>query len=247
MKKLSFLFLALTALAFVSCSDDDKATLVTSFEGELTAANSEFTTTSGTEIPNSWGVVVTTFKDPTNTLEFSHYYAPWGFAGGFTYCNYNDKTTPGYKNISAITGKGINNNSTYLVSTIANKPKIELLKSNEYIFKGAWVTNSTYAYLAIKDGNDNYKNETKFEDGDWFKLTATGYNSEDKVINKVDFYLADYQNGKNKIVDTWEWFDFSPISTAEYIIFEMTSSDVGEDGMNTPSYFCMDGITLEEK
>ena len=41
-----------------------------------------------------------------NELEFTHSYTPEsGFAGGFTYTNKTDITTPGYTNLSAITGK----------------------------------------------------------------------------------------------------------------------------------------------
>lgn len=245
MKKLSILFLVLTAFAFAGCSDDDKATLVTNFEGKLAKADSEFKTTDGTAV-GTYGYFKSSFKDPSNTLEFSHYYATWGFGGGFTYCNYTDITTPGFGNISAITAKG-KNGTTYMTASTGQQTKITLLNSNKYIFKGAWITNSTYAYLAIKEGKDGFNDDTKFKENDYYTLTATGYDAEEKKIGTVTFYLADYRNGKTNIVNTWEWFDFSPISAAEYIVFEMSSTDVNKYGMKTPAYFCMDGITLEEK
>ena len=38
------------------------------------------------------------------------------------------------------------------------------------------------------------------------------------------------------------------IKEADYITFEMSSTDNNDNGqMNTPSYFCLDGITLIEK
>lgn len=47
---------------------------------------------------------------------------------------------------------------------------------------------------------------------------------------------------------TWQWFDWSGIKEADYITFEMSSTDNNDNGqMNTPSYFCLDGITLIEK
>lgn len=248
MKKLSLLFLSLTAFIFISCSDDDdKATLVTNFEGKLTEANSEFTTTGGTKINENY--YKASFKDPLNIVEFSHYYATWGFGGGFTYSNYTDITTPGFKNISAITAKG-KNGSVYMTCYAGNNPiQIQSLKPETYIFKGVWVTNATCAYLAIKDGNDGYYNDgrTKFEADDYFVLTATGYDANDKSIGKLDFYLADFRDGKTKIVNTWEWFDLSAISNADYIEFTLDSTDKDGDWLVTPSYFCMDAITLEEK
>ena len=67
-------------------------------------------------------------------------------------------------------------------------------------------------------------------------------------IGRVDFYLADYRNKKTEIVNTWQWFDWSPIANASYITFELSSTDNNPKGeMNTPAYFCLDGITLIEK
>ena len=55
-------------------------------------------------------------------------------------------------------------------------------------------------------------------------------------------------------MNTWEWFDWSYIEDAAYIQFELSSTDNSEyenegvlvSSMNTPSYFCLDGITLIE-
>ena len=121
----------------------------------------------------------------------------------------------------------------------------------------AWVTNATYAYLAVKNGDDGSDPSyvKKFTNDDWFKITAVGYKANDNEIGRVDFYLADFRNGKTEIVNTWKWFDWSSIKDADYIKFEMSSTDNSEyeneegvlvSSMNTPSYFCLDGITLIE-
>ena len=251
MKKLFLLpFLVFSVLLYTGCSDDDddnndgKEDVVISFEGKLTAANTEFTTTDGEKIDEYY--TKTSFKDPNNLTEFSHYYASWGLGGGFTYTNKTDITTPGSGNISAITGKS-KNGTTYLTAALANPAQITMLKPTLYSVKGMWVTNTTYVYLAVKDGNDGYENKTKFEDGDWFKLTIVGYDAVDKKIDSVDFYLADYRNGKSDVIKDWTWVDLTAIADAETIKFELTSTDNGEWGMNTPAYFCLDGITLEER
>lgn len=122
------------------------------------------------------------------------------------------------------------------------------MNTDKYQFKGAWVTNTTYAYLAIKDGNDGGLNAVRqFADGDYFILTAVGRDAQGTEIGRVNFYLADYRNGQSKIVNTWEWFDWSALASAASISFELDSTDKGEYGMNTPAYFCLDGITLIEK
>ncbi len=254
MKKLFLLpFLVFSVLLYTGCSDDDddnndgKEDVIISFNGKLTEANSEFTTTDGEPIPPvEYGYFKSSFKDPSNILEFSHYYSPSGLGGGFTYTNKTDITTPGYTNTSAITAKG-KNGATYLTGCLTNPAQITMLKPTLYSVKGMWVTNATYAYLAIKDGNDGGGYVTKFKDGDWFKLTIIGYNAADKEIDSVDFYLADYRNGKSDVIKDWTWVDLTKIADAETIKFELTSTDNGEWGMNTPAYFCLDGITLEER
>lgn len=263
MKKLS-LFLLVSVFAFCGCGDDDEIKnndntqndddsqneVVISFEKQLTEPGSEFKTTEG-EIDGYYTKCY--FKDIQNIVEFPHYYSSYqgntSFGGGFTYTNHTDITTPGYSNISAITAKG-KDGKVYLTSNTNSftPAQITNLQPDKYDFKGAWITNSTYAYLAIKDGNDGYLNQTKFEANDWFKIRATGYNTTGKSLGYVDFYLADYRNGKTEIINTWQWFDWSSISNANYIKFEMSSTDNDPDnGMNTPSYFCLDGITLIEK
>jgi hypothetical protein len=61
----------------------------------------------------------------------------------------------------------------------------------------------------------------------------------------VDFYLADYRftdNSEDYIVDEWTWVDLSSLGAVDSLSFTLTSSDVGQFGMNTPAYFCMDNV-----
>lgn len=251
MKKLAWFWAALLCVSLWSCSEDEnpaseeqKEEAVISFESELSEPDSFFVGTGG-EADGYY--MRTSFSDPQALASFSHYFSDWGFGGGFTYTNGTDVTTPGYTNLSAITGAGKNGNVYLTGNTNEYTPaRITNLQVGKYRFKGAWVTNTTYDYLAIKDGNDGSGLVTKFEDGDWFRLTAVGHASDDSETGRVDFYLADFREGKHTIVNTWEWFDWGELADAAYITFEMSSSDNGNFGMNTPSYFCMDGITLQE-
>ena len=215
---------------------------------KLSAPNSSFEPQGGVEDGYYFRV---SFTDSQNLVEMPSYYASWGFGGGFTYTNLSDKETAGFTNISSIVGTGkfgdvylTANSGSFTTASIKN------LQSDKYVFKGAWVTNTTYAYLAIKDGNDG--NDVAyvkgpFAEGDWFKLTAVGYDAADTEIGRVDFYLADFRNGSTKIVDSWEWFDWSSLADADHISFELSSTDENEYGMVTPAYFCLDGITLIKK
>lgn len=256
MKKLTWIMAALLCVSLWSCSDDEnpageeqKEDVVISFEGELSEPNSSFLATEGEE---DGFYMKTAFSDPQALVSFSHYFADWGFGGGFTYTNGTDVTTPGYNNLSAIVGTGKNGNVYLTGNTNEYTPaRITNLQVGKYRFKGAWVTNTTYDYWAMKDGNDGGAGLEPFGDGDYFILTAIGHASNDAEIGRVDFYLADFRDDKkndkkSEIVNTWKWFDWSELADAAYITFELSSTDTGDYGMNTPSYFCLDGVTLQE-
>lgn len=242
MKKLSLLLL-LSTFIFCACSDNDEVNVVAGFESQLSKTESEYSSTTGTKYDDTY--FHTTFKDEQALLEFDHYYGSWGFGGGFIYTNKTDISTPGYTNNSAITGTG-KYGKVYLTSFVNSftPSKIVNLNPDLYKFKGMWVTNSTYAYLSIKDGDSMAK---KFVAGDWFKLTITGYTSSKAEIGSIDFYLADFRDGKSISINTWQWVDLSSLNNASYIEFSMASTNNNSWGMLTPSYFCIDGITLTQK
>jgi hypothetical protein len=73
-----------------------------------------------------------------------------------------------------------------------------------------------------------------------------GYKNGIRTADSVDFYLADYRftdNTKDYILKTWEWVDCGKLGLVDSIYFNLTSSDVGAFGINTPTYFCLDNFT----
>ncbi len=243
MKKIYSLLL-LTVVILCSCSKDDDNTAVLDLNGLLTKSETEFAGVFKDD-PAGTYTYKNTFEDKSGFFIFDNYSTnKLLLGGGFTYTNKTDVTTPGYTNNSAITGKGINGN-TYLTAYAASyTPALFKFKSNgTYTVKGAYVTNSTYAYLAIRDG---YYSANKFVSGSWFKLTAKGLDkSGNETGTSADIYLADYRDGKSFIMNQWTWFDLSSLGKVAGVKFEMSSTDNGNWGMNTPAYFCMDGITIE--
>jgi len=86
---------------------------------------------------------------------------------------------------------------------------------------------------------------TSGDEPDWFKLTATGKNAGGETVGTLEFYLADYRfenNDDDYILNTWEWFDLSPLGTVASISFGLSSSKNNSGGMITPAYFCMDNF-----
>lgn len=106
----------------------------------------------------------------------------------------------------------------------------------ERTLTGFYVCNNVYALNSMVNG-DNIAHA--FADGDWFKLTITG-KRQGVETQSVDFYLADFRNGMDSIVTAWTWVDLSTLGLVDAVEFSLSSSDNGDYGMNTPSYFCMD-------
>jgi hypothetical protein len=169
---------------------------------------------------------------------------------GFAYSNMTDTQTPDFSNqYSAITGKGVNGSSNYAVSYTqgfyGTVPRVTF--PYPITVSGTYVTNTTYAYWSISDG-DAFSKKFGGEDGndpDWFKLTITGKDAGDKATGTVAFYLADYRfedNSNDYIVDQWTWVDLSPLGEIAGLEFVLSSSDEGDWGMNTPAYFALDHL-----
>ena len=243
MKKI-FSLLMLTVVVFCGCSNDDEPTVtvtekVISFNGLLQSAESEYVGPKEGELPEGVYYYASEFQDPTQTATFTHYVPATGnyFGGGFTYTNKTDVTTMDYTNSSAITGKGFNGN-TYLVCNADSYSRSAIIKFNNAVsLKGAYFTNSTYAYLVMRDGNDYGK---KFTASDWYKIIITGQKAGTKVAS-LDVYLA--KDGK--IINEWTWQDLSSLGSVDELTFAFESTDNGQFGINTPTYFCMDALTIQ--
>jgi hypothetical protein len=162
---------------------------------------------------------------------------------GWSISNKSDNTTSGFTNqYSAITGQGLNSD-TYATAFVSGESIVRL--ENGASQEGMYITNSTYAYFSMLDGDSFSK---KFggltgNDPDFFLLTIRAYQDGELIDNQVDFYLADFtfaDNSQDYIVDQWTYVDLSTLGAADSLSYTLTSSDVGEFGMNTPAYFCID-------
>ena len=63
-------------------------------------------------------------------------------------------------------------------------------------------------------------------------------------LGQVEFYLADYRDGSAAAVDDWVWVDLTTLGYVERLEFEMSSTDAGPFGMNTPAFFAVDDLTF---
>lgn len=237
-KNLFYLFIALS-LVLASCEKDPIVdTIALSLESKLTTAETEWTgDKSGTE---NNGKYLNKFDD--GFFVFDNYFTPaWNSWGGFMYTNKTDVTTAGPSNNSAITGKGKNGKVYLTVNTSDYNPAVISFKDGQArTFTGFFVTNCTYAYKSMQNGDGFAK---KFAAGDWFKLEIFGKNAQGTDTPSVEVYLADFRNGKSEILNTWKWVSLESLRDVKSLHFKLSSTDNGEFGMNTPSYFCLDGVT----
>jgi hypothetical protein len=175
----------------------------------------------------------------------------WYFWEGFAYSNMSDTTTPGYGNqYSAYPGTGYNaGDDIYAVGYAGFSTIPTVMFSAETSVLGAYFTNTTYAALAMRDGDGPAKQfgGVTGDDPDWFVLTITGRDASGAITETVDFELADYRfadNSEDYIVDSWEYVDLSSLGSVVTLEMTLSSSDVGDWGMNTPAYFAMDNLVV---
>ncbi|MGB6036502.1 MAG: DUF4465 domain-containing protein, partial [Cryomorphaceae bacterium] len=194
---------------------------------------------NGSDLSGGFGDGAVFLPNDYNTISWS----------GWAITNKSDNTTPGFTNqYSAITGQGLNSD-TYATGYVSGESVVHL--ENGASQEGVYITNSTYAYFSMLDGDSFSK---KFggltgNDPDFFLLTIAAYEEGEPTGAEVEFYLADFtfsDNSQDYIVDEWTYVDLSTLGAADSLSFTLTSSDVGEFGMNTPAYFCIDDFITND-
>jgi hypothetical protein len=183
------------------------------------------------------------------------YDTSWGglWEYGFSYSNMTDSTTSGYTNsYAARTAIGYNSSANYAtVSCPQYAPAPTRILFSQLApdsVLGFYVTNSTYAYNSMRDGDGFAKKfgGASANDPDWFRLTVKGYWNGALKQDSVDFYLADFRDANNAndyIVKDWQWVNLTTLGAVDSLEFILNSSDTaGGNGMNTPAYFCIDNL-----
>ena len=176
-------------------------------------------------------------------------YTGYGYWGGFTASNRTDLNQSGLNaQYTAVTGCGYDGSTQYAVAyTYGVQTDVYAADGQSHTVTGCYITNNLWAYQDVLQGS---MGQTPFgglsgDDPDWFKLTATGKNASGQTVGTLDFYLADYRfedNSQDYVLDTWEWFDLSPLGPVATISFSLSSTKSNYGGMITPAYFCMDNF-----
>lgn len=171
----------------------------------------------------------------------------WGYwAGGWAASNKSDSSRRGQSGLfQSITESGYSS-SNYLVGQQGSE--IGVMPSAKTPLKGVYITNTSFTYHSMKEGDQFAK---KFggisgNDPDYLVLHIVAKENGSWKTDTVHFFLADYRNAdplKDYAVDVWTWVDLSKLGTADTLRFFLESSDTGEFGMNTPGFFAIDALS----
>jgi hypothetical protein len=192
----------------------------------------------------------------SGNASFTNKFVDWGGGftswSGFSYSNKRDTLTQIYTNeYSAMTALGYNASDKYAVCYVSSYDPLPIIRLNGIAkgdtVDGFFITNSTYAYLTMKNGGGPAK---KFggasgTDADWFALAVYGYKDGIKNSDSVLFYLADFRfssSAQDYIIKDWQWVDLTSLGALDSLEFNLFSSDTGAFGINNPTYFCMDNL-----
>lgn len=249
----------LAASAFLfSCSDKAEEqpmpVATESFESFSLAANSSWYNQDkqGNSSDNDLYSKEVKFNDLSFTTTFK---ISWNTWNGWAVSNHKQLGDGSYKDFSAAPAVGANNSANYLIAHVGSTPEL-----NQVAFKAAngvllgkvSIANAHYAYYSMKNGDAFSK---KFggktgNDPDYFKLTITGIDAQGKEGKKVEHYLADFRfadNSKDYVAKDWTQVDLSSLGRVNAIRFSLESTDMGDWGMNTPSYFALDEVQIMEQ
>jgi len=160
-----------------------------------------------------------------------------GYWYGFAYSQMHDLATFDYatNEFSAYVLNDPQENK-FMVGYIApwDAPSIEITFEKPVMNLSFDVANNTLAALAMK-GEDPNQYARQFVEGDLFTLTITATSAD--VIETITIHL-----GKDTEI-THVWYPIQvEISNVTKLEFSLDSTDTGDWGINTPTYFCIDNI-----
>ncbi len=203
---------------------------------------------SGSEIQS--GVFVTEIDN--QNLIFENYYdttfgAVYGFwSDGWLVSSEITISASNGEIHAANAGSGFGGSGNYLVGQNGSK----IFTNNPTTFRSIRVSNNNYAANSMQNGDAFAKQfgGATGDDPDWFLLSIVAHNTLE-AFDTIEVYLADYRftdNSLDYILDDWLEVDLTSFGEVVSLEFVLTSSDVGQWGMNTPAFFSLDQVISDE-
>ncbi len=186
----------------------------------------------------------------------NNYNAEWDSWNGWAASTIFDDTTRGFENQYSPIVRG--SNLAFINSSVNNEIRGPYFEDYDFnlLYKtrtrapwpmAIYLTNSTYTYWDMKEGSGFSK---KFggdngTDPDYLRVLVKYTDATNEIIWTDTVYLADYRFANSEedyVLNDWILIkigEFGFNDPFHKIQFEMQSSDNGQWGMNTPSYFCL--------
>jgi hypothetical protein len=180
----------------------------------------------------------------------NQYNAVFQYWDGFALSRKTDSVTAGFSNqFSCRAGRAWEGNTfalAYASTRIFLRRAADVSPRRLLNFR---LCNSTYAARSMQTGDAFAK---KFGgasglDPDFFRLQVFNY-LNGQITDSATFYLADYRASgttNDYIIRDWIEAAVNFPNPFDSVGFELSSSDNGTFGMNTPAYFCMDRVASE--
>lgn len=226
---------AILAILFASCTPEvDLKTTVVDFENVTLDSDSIW---NGSDKSSHF--------TSGNSMFQNTYNSSWMSWTGFACSAKKDTKTIGYTNqYSTIAGSGALNSKKFALAygdaSFTCKPDV----NGNFSINSLMLTNSTYAYMDMQNGTLGFSK--KFTTDDWFKVIFKGFLNK-ATTGSVEYYLADFRNGKSFMANTWNRVDLSALGKVDSVAISFSSTDNGSFGMNTPAYVCIDNIEFSQK
>lgn len=225
---------------------------VCSLSAQTTATFESLTLSPDSYWDGSSAPLGATFMDG-NTVYRNYYDTAFGgyWSSGWAYSNMKDSVTSGFSNMySSRAGSGYNGSANFAVGKDGAITLLSGIAAGKVV-NGVYISNTTYAANSMRDGDSFAKKfgGTTGDDPDWFKLTIKKYYGGVLGSDSIEFYLADYRftnNSQDYIVTDWRFVDLTSLGNVDSLVFELSSSDVGSFGMNTPGFFVADNFTTAD-
>ena len=239
MKKylLSMAVLAMTMMAFTSCSknDDDVPTATLTFEGETWNALIDNPQYNGDLL---YGALSATYDwtDPATGLTGGLTRAwggQYGFSeGGTAISNYVDDNLTEHATYEYQLAVPMSNGSKNFAVVYCDAT-IKFPQGISRVIRSMQIGPTTYELGVVTNG-DGYAASLAKEGT--LTLTITADNG-----NKLDIDMA--RDGK--ILRTWQTYDLSSLGKVNSITFTMDGSDKSDYGVKHPKYFAFDNVVVE--
>lgn len=254
MKKFPFVLLCAATVALIGCNKKDNKSdvepepdpepmeiVVGSMENEAGGIQcAEEDIWQGTEIGanqfTSGSYTFTSWKNES-TYEYEGEELTTTYFDGVTVSSETANTSTGYEEAFRSTKGGAYAGKNFGV-WYPHWGATEDVTCEAHIIPGFYINNTAYVVEAITKGT--CPPARIFGPTDELVLTITGMLDGEVIGTKVVKLAAD-----GRYIADWTYVELATLGKVDALAFSMTSTDTGENGINTPTYFCFDNFGEE--